>query len=64
LPKGKWVEEMTKVVWSLKTTASRATGFTPFKLLYGEEAVMPEELKFQSLRIKVAEATPQQESTT
>jgi len=64
LPKGKWVEEMTKVVWSHKTTASRATGFTPFKLLYGEEAVMPEELKFQSLRIKVAEATPQQESTT
>jgi len=55
---------MTKVVWSHKTTTSRATGFTPFKLLYGEEDVMPEELKFQSLRIKVAEATPQQESTT
>jgi hypothetical protein len=30
--------------------ASRTTGFTPFKLLYGEEAMLPEEIKHQSLR--------------
>jgi hypothetical protein len=29
--------------------ASRAMGFTPFKLLYGEEAMLPEEIKHQSL---------------
>ena len=30
------------------TTESRATKFTPFKLLYGEEAVTPEEIKLKS----------------
>ena len=45
LRKGKWVEELPKVVWSHNTTSSRATGFTPFKLVYGEEAMLPEEVK-------------------
>jgi hypothetical protein len=49
LRKGKWVEELPKVVWSHNTTASRTTGFTPFKLLYGEEAMLPEEIKHESL---------------
>ena len=40
---------MPKVVWSHNTTTSRAMGFTPFKLLYGEEAMLPEEAKHQSL---------------
>jgi transposase InsO family protein len=50
LRKGKWVEELPKVVWSHNTTASRTTGFTPFKLLYGEEVMIPEEIKHESLR--------------
>ena len=33
LYKGKWVEELPKVVWSHNTTTSRMMGFTPFKLL-------------------------------
>ena len=49
LRKGKWVEEIPKVVWCHNTTASRATGFTPFKLLHREEAMPPEEAKHQSL---------------
>ena len=52
LKKGKWVEEMTKVVWSHNTSESRTTGFTPFKLLFGEEAVLPEEAIHGSLRTK------------
>ena len=51
LRKGKWVEELPKVVWSHNTIASRTTGFTSFKLLYGEEAMLPEEVKHQSLRV-------------
>ena len=51
LRKGKWVEELPKVVWFHNTTTSRTTGFTPFKLLYGEEAMLPEEVKHQSLRV-------------
>jgi hypothetical protein len=37
-PRGKWPEELIKVVWSHNTTVSRLTGFTPFKLLFGDEA--------------------------
>jgi hypothetical protein len=32
------------VIWSHNTTTSRTTQFSPFKLLYGEEAMLPEEL--------------------
>jgi cation transport regulator ChaB len=51
LRKGKWVKELPKVVWSHNTTLSRAMGFTPFKLLYREEAMLPEEVRHQSLRV-------------
>jgi hypothetical protein len=27
--RGKWLEELIKVVWSHNTTVSRSTGFTP-----------------------------------
>lgn len=53
--KGKWVNELPKVVWSHNTTESRATGFTPFKLLFGSKAVMPEEIKNKSMRVLKAE---------
>jgi len=32
---------------------SRSTNFTPFKLLYGEEAMTPEEIKFEGPRTNV-----------
>ena len=51
LHEGKWVEELPNVVWSHNTTTSRTIGFTPFNLLYDEEAMLPEEIKHQSLRI-------------
>ena len=38
------------MVQSLNIIVSRAMGFTPFKLLYGEEAMLPEEVKHKSLR--------------
>jgi hypothetical protein len=49
LHKGKWIEELPKVVWSHNTMVSRTIGFTPFNILYGEEAMLPEEIKHQSL---------------
>jgi broad-specificity NMP kinase len=30
---------------------SRATGFTPFRLLFGTEAMMPEEIENESMRV-------------
>jgi hypothetical protein len=55
-PKGMWVEELPRAVWSYNAFVCSAMKFTPFKLLYGEEPVTPEEIKLCSARIK-AEAT-------
>jgi hypothetical protein len=49
--KGKWVEVMPTVVWSHNTIVCRVTNFTPFWLMYGAEAVLPEEIKHRNLRI-------------
>jgi hypothetical protein len=38
------------VVWSHNTSISRSTGFTPVKLLFGDEAITPEEAKAGSIR--------------
>jgi hypothetical protein len=49
-PKGKWTDELIKVVWSHNTTVSMSTGFTLFKLLFGDEAITLEEAKTGSIR--------------
>jgi hypothetical protein len=49
--KGKWTYDLPKVIWSHNTTVSRATGFTPFCLLFGTEAMTPEEIKNESMRV-------------
>jgi transposase InsO family protein len=49
-PRGKWPDELIKVVWSHNTIVSRSTGFTPFKLLFGDEVIAPEEAKAGSIR--------------
>jgi hypothetical protein len=49
-PRGKWLDELIKVVWSHNTTTSSSTGFTPFKLLFGDEAITREEAKAGSIR--------------
>jgi hypothetical protein len=54
-PRGKWPDELIKVVWSHNTTVSRSTGFTPFKLLFGDEAITPEEAKTGSIRTTALE---------
>jgi hypothetical protein len=48
--KGKWIDELPKVIWSHNTTVSRAIGFTPFRLLFGTEAMTPEEIKNETMR--------------
>jgi hypothetical protein len=55
-PKGKWAEELSRAVWSHNTSICRAMEFTPFKLLYGEEPVALEEIRFRSARTRT-EAT-------
>nr|CAH67052.1 OSIGBa0127A14.4 [Oryza sativa] len=45
-----WIEELPAVLWANRTTPSRATGETPFFLVYGAEAVLPSELTLRSPR--------------
>jgi transposase InsO family protein len=48
----KWLQELSSVIWSLRTTPSRAMGFTPFFLVYGAEAVLPTNLEYGSPKVK------------
>jgi hypothetical protein len=48
--KGKWADQLPEVVWALNTTECQATRFTPFCLLYGSEAMTPQEIKHGSPR--------------
>ena len=44
--------ELPAVLWSLRTTPSRATGYTPFFMIYGAEAVLPTDLDYGAPRIR------------
>ena len=46
-----WVEELDSVLWGLRTTPNRTTGFTPFFMVYGAEAVIPTDIEFDSPRV-------------
>jgi transposase InsO family protein len=48
----KWLQQLPVVVWSLRTTLIRATGFTPFFLVYGAEAILPTDLEYGSPRVR------------
>ena len=48
----KWLIELPSVIWSLRNTPSRATGFTPFFLVYGAEAILPTDLEYGSPRLQ------------
>ncbi|KAG7567101.1 Ribonuclease H-like superfamily [Arabidopsis thaliana x Arabidopsis arenosa] len=48
--KGGWYDELQPVLWAYRTTPRRATGETPFSLVYGMEAVVPAELNVPGLR--------------
>jgi hypothetical protein len=45
----KWAAEVPSVLWSLWMTLNRSTGFTPFFMVYGAEAVLPTDLQYGPL---------------
>jgi hypothetical protein len=49
-PRGKLLDELIKVVWNHNTVVSRSTGFTPFKLMFDDEAITPNEARRGSIR--------------
>ena len=48
---GCWVEELPSVLWSINTTPNRSTGYTPFFMVYGAEAVLPSDIRHDSPRV-------------
>jgi len=48
----KWLQELPRVVWGLCTQKSRATGYSPFFMVYGFEAVLPSDIAFGAPRIQ------------
>ena len=49
--KEKWVEELSHILWTYRTTPRRSTWETPFSMTYGVEAIIPLEIGFPMLRI-------------
>jgi transposase InsO family protein len=48
----RWVAELLSVLWSLRTTPCRATGFTPFFMVHGLEVVLPTNIDYSSPRVQ------------
>jgi transposase InsO family protein len=49
--RARWVAELPSVLWSMRTTPSRATGFTPFFMVHGSEVVLPTNIDYGSPRV-------------
>ena len=53
--KGKWVDELPRVLWADRTTVSKPTGISPFAITYGMEAIIPTEISMPTIRTNVLE---------
>jgi hypothetical protein len=51
----RWLAELPHVVWGLRTQVSSTTGFSPFFLVYGSEAILPTDVTFGAPRIQFYE---------
>ncbi|XP_052197259.1 uncharacterized protein LOC127804437 [Diospyros lotus] len=51
--KGSWVEELSSILWSYRTTVKLSTRETPFSLCYGSEALIPVEIGVPTLRVEL-----------
>ena len=40
-------------LWAYRTSVKTSTGFTPFQLIYGLEAVLPIECEISSLKLAI-----------
>ena len=44
--------ELPAVLWSLRTTPNWATGYTPFLMVFGSEAILLTDLNYGALRVR------------
>ncbi|CAJ2642757.1 uncharacterized protein LOC123899916 [Trifolium pratense] len=57
-----WVEHLLPVLWSYHTTVQSTTGETPFRMVYGTDAMIPAEINPPSWRRSTLTATVNEEA--
>jgi hypothetical protein len=55
----KWIDELLCTLWANRTSSSQATGETPFFLVYGAEAIIPQEIIMVSPRVQTYDEVTQ-----
>jgi hypothetical protein len=48
---GKWIDELPSVLWSLRTTPNRSTGYTAFFMVYGVQVILPSDIAHDSPQV-------------
>jgi hypothetical protein len=51
----KWINKISSVIWGLRTQPSKATGQSPFFLIYGSEAILSADVMWKSPRLEMYE---------
>jgi hypothetical protein len=60
----RWLAELPHVIWGLRTQVSFATGFSPFFLVYGSEAVLRTDVAFGAPRIQFYKKRPSKQAVS
>jgi hypothetical protein len=55
-------KELPPVVWALQTNINRTTRDMPFNLVYGVDAVLPQEILLESARVAYFDEENQEEA--
>ena len=58
---GKWSDHLADVLWAYKSSVKTTTGFLPFSLVYGTEAISPVELVIPTPRVVFEESQEENE---
>ncbi|MCO5552923.1 hypothetical protein L7F22_006442 [Adiantum nelumboides] len=56
-----WDKHLTAALWAYRTSFKVSTQFTPYHLVYGQEALLPIEVEIGSLRVLARETTSSKE---
>ena len=57
-----WDERLHSTLWAYRTIFKTSIGSTPFRLVFGLEAVMPIEFQVPSLSLQITDQLPESES--
>jgi hypothetical protein len=49
---GRWLKELSAMVWGLRNQHSRNTSASPYFMVYDAEAVLPADIAFRSPRVE------------